>query len=201
MESICASVTNGVASTTDVLFLELTSFRQSGTPEVEIKDLFKNIAFVANPSDHLQEDIDTYIDALVTKYATRNYERKIPVEQFEQSLKKVVLTDVNYLYCVITYPLNNEAVLRFAIPDNTILNVATILYLYTYAYQKVYKIEEQDLNTPVGTVAPSMLNRAQSNGMYGIWGHNITDLVYNGFGKVYQYTEKNCAVCILSCDS
>ena len=42
-------------------------------------------------------------------------------------------------------------------------------------YKKIYEEEEEEDGDP-GYI-PGMLNRAKSNGKYGIWGHDIGDLI------------------------
>ena len=44
-----------------------------------------------------------------------------------------------------------------------------------------------------------MLNRARSNGRYGIWGHSIGDLIYHG-GYVIAY-ENETVYAEIGCDS
>ena len=72
-----------------------------------------------------------------------------------------------------TYPLRREATFKHSLQSPT---GAEILLLARADYEAIYKKEEEDDCDP-GHV-PGMLNRAQSNGPYGIWGHDITDLYF-----------------------
>ena len=58
-------------------------------------------------------------------------------------------------------------------------------------YARIYREEEKGLQQKgkdVPRVASNCLNRSTTNGKYGIWGHDIGDLVLEG---VYFDTEKN----------
>jgi hypothetical protein len=72
-----------------------------------------------------------------------------------------------------------------------------LLYAYTIAYQLVYIIENEDSSDP-GFI-DGMYNRKQSHGRFGIWGHYLDDLVYNGISSIDFY--HNSVVCKFSCDS
>ena len=59
----------------------------------------------------------------------------------------------------------------------------------TDRYQEIYEEEERTTTAEAGLI-PSMLNRSPTDGKYGIWGHEIQDLVlhtvtYNSENGVY----------------
>ena len=93
----------------------------------------------------------------------------------------------------ISYPLTNPANLMFTVNDDQNVTQCDLLYLHTIAYKLVYLIEESDDKDP-GNI-PGMLNRAKSYGRFGVWGHSLDDLVYNGgssldiYGSDSQYGE------------
>jgi hypothetical protein len=47
-------------------------------------------------------------------------------------------------------------------------------------YQEIYDTEERTQTAPVGQLAPGIINRSKTDGVYGIWGHVIGDLVLEG---------------------
>ncbi len=50
-------------------------------------------------------------------------------------------------------------------------------------YRRIYDEEHADIDsqgTEIQRVCPHMLNRATTDGRYGIWGHDIEDLVLEG---------------------
>lgn len=71
-----------------------------------------------------------------------------------------------------TYPLSREVELEF---NNKGGFSRMDLWRYIYeGYKKIYDEEESDAGDPGN--APNLLNRAQSNGRYGIWGHYLGEL-------------------------
>jgi hypothetical protein len=77
----------------------------------------------------------------------------------------------------IKYPLSNPAIFELVHKDGTGWTAFQMIKAVMKAYKAVYEEEGED----PGTV-PGLLNRAKSNGKYGIWGH-ITDLVLEGARK------------------
>ncbi|NVM54285.1 MAG: hypothetical protein HWN66_11340 [Candidatus Helarchaeota archaeon] len=74
------------------------------------------------------------------------------------------------------YPLSNDVLLEFeSIGGFTRMDIFRCIY---EGYKKIYEEEEKDLGDPGS--APHLLNRARSNGKYGIWGHYMGDLYIEG---------------------
>lgn len=69
---------------------------------------------------------------------------------------------------------------------------------YTWSYQEVYRIENSEDEEKL---IPGMFNRQESNGRYGIWGHCIEDLLYNGMHNITYGPNKNSVICYFNCDS
>lgn len=75
-----------------------------------------------------------------------------------------------------TYPLSTTAKFKHKLgPKHTARNV---LRFAARDYKKIYDIEEGKVGNP-GHI-PGMLNRATSNGPFGIWGHDMGDLFFEG---------------------
>ncbi|KAN0026963.1 hypothetical protein ACTFIU_009641 [Dictyostelium citrinum] len=94
--------------------------------------------------------------------------------------------DFKYVYCRITSYLSNKATIKVtrSNPSLPLTNIE-LLAIYSKAWQWVYQEEEKELGNP-GNIE-GMLNRAQSYGRYGIYGHDITDLAYNGGSTIKIY--------------
>lgn len=93
----------------------------------------------------------------------------------------------NTITIVYDYPLSVEVKIR-----HTRIGGWTRRALYNVIredYTNIYKTEEETAGGDPGHI-PGMLNRAQSNGDYGIWGHDIGDLVIEGI----RYSEKTKTV-------
>lgn len=134
------------------------------------------------PSDELT-DIDSYYKEFGKKYI--------------KMAKTIIAPDIRKVYCYITYPLDNPALIKFVC--NKPVTYGMLLYCYTYAYQLVYDLEDKDVRSKTETVKPNMLNSDESGGRFGIWGHSIGELGYNGGCKIKIYKTK--VICSFSCDS
>lgn len=75
-----------------------------------------------------------------------------------------------------TYPLSRQAVKTHHLTAET--TAQELLAIGAEDYRAIYA-EEEAAAGPTGHV-PGMLNRAKSEGPYGIWGHDITDLYFEG---------------------
>jgi len=71
---------------------------------------------------------------------------------------------------VYTYPLSREA--RIAHCDMASASAIDILLAARKDYEHIYAAEENPGHIP------GMLNRAISDGPYGIWGHDFSDLYF-----------------------
>lgn len=107
-----------------------------------------------------------------------------------------MLKEIKYVICIITYPVTNDAIFKFDC-SNIDVTYGVIMYLYTYAYQYMYELED---TIPVGNIF-GMLNRKKSEGRFGIWGHYIEDLVYNGNSSLKYVNDNETLICEFDCDS
>lgn len=75
-----------------------------------------------------------------------------------------------------TYPLSHAAHFRHMVtPDMT---GEDLLVLACGDYERIYREEDQAVGDP--SHIPGMFNRAASHGPYGIWGHDFSDLYFEG---------------------
>lgn len=77
---------------------------------------------------------------------------------------------------VYDYPLSRVANFKHKLTPE--MTGEDILMLARLDYEKIYKDEEEAVGNP-GNI-PGMLNRATSKGPYGIWGHDFSDLFFEG---------------------
>ena len=75
------------------------------------------------------------------------------------------------------YPLNTKAVFEHQLTAET--TALDILEMGQADYKRIYREEDEDVGAPTGNI-PGMLNRQISSGRYGIWGHSIGDLFFEG---------------------
>jgi len=115
--------------------------------------------------------------------------------------KNYYSSNKNSIYVHIDYPVSVPCVMEFTLCKNKKdITFGELLYIYTVGYQLMYISEEteEQSNHNVEPI-PGMLNRSSTNGMFGIWGHYITDLVYNGISEINVSPDYIC--CKFSCDS
>lgn len=88
---------------------------------------------------------------------------------------------------IIDYPLTNQY--EFSLTSATGFSRQQLLLEISNCYYKLYEEEEKTASIKTVPVAKrtTMYNRNQTNGKYGIWGHDITDLVLNEI-LVYKTT-------------
>lgn len=71
------------------------------------------------------------------------------------------------------YPLTNKTTFTHTLNSTT--TKFDLLRLIRQDYEEIYRVEGEDPGH-----APGMYNRARSHGCYGIWGHDIGDLLCDG---------------------
>jgi len=114
----------------------------------------------------------------------------VSIENSENDIAKLVdaskvIIPENEVVIVIGYPLKKEY--RFNVESKNGFSKEQILRYISSAYLKIYGEEERSATIktiPIENRGTS-LNRNQTDGVYGIWGHDITDLVL-GEALVYK---------------
>ena len=100
----------------------------------------------------------------------------VHLESFESSMlnfgKNVINTpEIKY---TISYPLNNPV--EVTEKSNNGFSAKMIISSICNNYKRIYKEEEESMLLPAHTKSDILLNRNQTDGKYGIWGHDIGDL-------------------------
>lgn len=97
------------------------------------------------------------------------------------------------IYVRITYPVTRNAMFKVVFrPTAGELNLAMLYLAHATAYKMMYAAEDAYEN--------GVCTDEQSVEPYGIWGHVIEDLVYNG-RAIITISNDNTIVCDLDCDS
>lgn len=89
---------------------------------------------------------------------------------------KTPLGLVGTFYFTFTYPLSVTASFPHELTAD--MTGEDLLVLARGDYERIYREEEAAVGNP-GHI-PGMLNRAPSPGPYGIWGHDFSDLYFEG---------------------
>lgn len=87
-----------------------------------------------------------------------------------QDISGVKITNAKEISIQFDYPLDKPAVLTFT--SDTGFTLKDIYRCVHDGYAKIYAAEEDPGELP------GMLNRAKSEGLYGIWGHHVSDLYF-----------------------
>jgi len=102
--------------------------------------------------------------------------------------KDEVVIIETFVKIIIDYPLTNQY--EFTLTSNKGFTRQQLLSEISIHYFKLY--EEEEKSATVKTIPidkrTTMYNRNQTNGKYGIWGHDIADLVLAEIG-VYKTTK------------
>lgn len=77
-------------------------------------------------------------------------------------------------YFTYTYPLSKSATFPHTLTPE--MTGEDLLVLARADYERIYKEEDDAVGDP-GHI-PGMLNRQESEGPYGIWGHDFSDLFF-----------------------
>ncbi|MNL17459.1 hypothetical protein D3C87_1385540 [compost metagenome] len=109
---------------------------------------------------------------------------------------KEILFHQHVLTVIIDYPVKNEY--RFDLNSGTGLTRELLLKEISKAYYKMY--EEEEATATIKTIPPdkrtTMYNRNETNGKYGIWGHDIADLVLSEI-HVYEDQDKKLILALI----
>ena len=100
-----------------------------------------------------------------------DFEKDIRAQRFPNAL----VIPIQKIRVLFKYPLQRSVVFEFTSEKKNGFTRADLARKIGQAYHQIYQEEEAAVGNP-GHV-PGMLNRKNSNGPYGIWGHDPGDLV------------------------
>jgi hypothetical protein len=101
-----------------------------------------------------------------------------------------VITPSKTLVFMLDYPLNKPVYFQLKMRKPGI-QLKHLVRAVQRAYRKIYQVEATTSNIEAGHI-PGMLNRNETDGTYGIWGHDLDDLVieeisYDRKTKVWSF--------------
>ncbi|OCX52378.1 hypothetical protein BEL04_12980 [Mucilaginibacter sp. PPCGB 2223] len=90
---------------------------------------------------------------------------------------------------IIDYPLKNNAIFTIT-PGKNGMSRKDFIWLVNEKYREIYAEEEQTSHIKIipQKERKQLLNRNQTDGKYGIWGHDLADLALN---TLYIYKRAN----------
>lgn len=135
---------------------------QDGKNEISIKIKTKNA-----------EDLEVFEDGIIPWISVKN-----PNKNIERLIgRKDVVLKCDSAVLIIDYPLNKpvEVIIK---PASSEFNREELVKIVSKEYNRIYKEEEESAKTKTVPLEErkGLINRNQTNGKYGIWGHDIDDL-------------------------
>jgi hypothetical protein len=157
--------------------------------------------YFMKPSDKITTLSKYYVQLLSTykKLIKEDKEyQTISILKFDQLLKKVIKSNIKYIYTIIDYPVEKPAFFKFTCKFP--ITYGLLFYTYTLAYKLLYYLEEKDLKRkPTFGKHVPRYNRDKTDGPYGIYGHAISDLIYNDYPLIK--IKKDSIYCLITVDS
>ena len=125
------------------------------------------------------------------------------IEKPQNDLKNLIdrnqiVINENIITVIIDYPLKNE--FRFDLKSTNGFDREKLLLEISKHYYELYKEEEKTATVKTLPMEKrTMYNRNETNGKYGVWGHDIADLVLT---DIYVYkNESGKIILALNVDS
>mmetsp|Transcript_4599 Transcript_4599/g.7056 ORF Transcript_4599/g.7056 Transcript_4599/m.7056 type:complete len:181 (+) Transcript_4599:1-543(+) len=97
---------------------------------------------------------------------------------------------------VIDYPVRVEAIFSLHSNGNNGFSRLELANKVAECHRTMYREEHESMTVPAHTAQDVLQNRRKTNGKYGIWGHDIEDLLLRGV----SFDELN-GVWLAECDS
>lgn len=143
-----------------------------------------------------KEDLEIFEDGIIPWVSIKN-----PDKEIENLLEKnEIVLPINSAILIIDYPLNKpiEIIIKPNSPEG--FTRENLIRLVSGEYNRIYLEEEESAKTKTIPVdkREGIINRNQTDGKYGIWGHDIDDLdlssiivhkLKNGLVKLELYIE------------
>lgn len=136
------------------------------------------------------DDLENYEDGYIPWADIKDPEAYMP----KLENKDEVIVNYPQINVIIDYPVSNEYV--FILKSTKGFTRSQLLHEICKQYQLMYK-EEEDSAT-IKTIPPdkrtTIYNRNETNGKYGIWGHDIEDLALS---KITVYKNGNGDIIVI----
>ncbi|MGJ8592909.1 MAG: hypothetical protein ACSHXF_10195 [Aquaticitalea sp.] len=122
-----------------------------------------------------KEDLEYYEDGIIPWISIQNSKAEI-----EHLIGKdqVVIHERNVLL-IIDYPLNEPVEINIRSNDQKGFTRKELIEKISEEYFRIYAEEEESATTKTIPIdeRKTIINRNQTDGVYGIWGHDLADLV------------------------
>ncbi|WP_299110995.1 hypothetical protein [uncultured Winogradskyella sp.] len=142
-------------------------------PLEEVSQEATEILFQVKATD--KDDVDYYEEGIIPWFSIAYTE---PELNNLIDKDKIVLTETKAIL-IIDYPLKNPVEIEITASDSKGFSRKDLALQISLSYKMIYKIEEEsaEIKTIPIEERKTLRNRNETNGTYGIWGHDIGDLV------------------------
>ena len=143
-----------------------------------------------------QEELKDFEDGIIPWISIEKPEEKI--DRLIDADKVVIAN--SEITLIIDYPLNNPAEFLLKSPTKGFTKRQLVLQI-SKKYHEIYEVEESSANNKTVPIEErkGVINRNETNGKYGIWGHDIGDLDLSSI-EVYE-TENGKIQIVLGIES
>lgn len=121
-----------------------------------------------------KEDLEIFEDGIIPWISIKDPEKYLG----ELVDKDEIVLKSNRAILLIDYPLNNPIQIEIKSKEKQGFNRVELIRLISQEYHRIYN--EEEASAKVKTIPleerEGLINRNQTNGKYGIWGHDIEDL-------------------------
>lgn len=144
----------------------------------EAGDLISEITFELLPTSEQKAD---WPDGIIPWISIENSEKEVS----QLINPNEIVVKQNKINLIIDYPLNKPTTISFSNPKG--FTRKDLALEISKQYHKIYTEEEATAKTKTIPVEQrtGLINRNETDGKYGIWGHDIGDLVLSGI-EVHQ---------------
>lgn len=163
----------------------------------ESDDPFNNIGDFVTAIDcqikATKEEIKTFGDEVIPWISMDKTENEI-ARLIEP--EKIVIEQTE-ITLIIDYPLNNPARFILKSPKNG-FSKKYLIQLISKKYHEIYELEERSAKNKTIPLEKreGLINRNQTDGKYGIWGHDLSDLDLSSI-EVYKSKEGKISILLI----
>lgn len=138
----------------------------------ELSQNSSEILFQVKTND--KDELEIFEDGIIPWISIKNPESEI------NNLigKDEIVINKSNVILIIDYPLNNPVEIKIKSENSNGFTRKELAQKISTEYNRIYKEEEESANTKTTPIdeRQGLINRNQTDGKYGIWGHDIDDL-------------------------
>ncbi|KAG5368810.1 hypothetical protein CJU90_1040 [Yarrowia sp. C11] len=145
---------------------------------VELLEITFSVQKDEDDSDEDGEDMSPYIELGGSFQIT--HDKCMDKEEIVLTMEEIKMPegeedDPKYVLLILDYPLDDDYEFKVFPDDKRGFTRGHLIREVKRHYDRVYAEEEETSTVPVTNI-PNMMNRVTTDGNYGVWGHDLSDL-------------------------